>query len=51
MGKAPKMAFFPNFDPRNLKTRKNEIAYHVGIFFSIFFPQFFFGKKVILTSL
>ena len=33
MGKVAKMAVFGNFAPCNLKTEKNDIAYHVGIFF------------------
>ena len=32
MGKSPKMAIFIDFDPVNLKTGKNHIAYHVGNF-------------------
>ena len=45
MGKVPKMAVFGNFAPGNLKTEKNDIAYHVGVFFLKFWPTFFFRKK------
>jgi hypothetical protein len=45
MGKPPKMAIFADFDPVNLKTEKNEIAYHVGNFFSKIFPKFFVVEK------
>ena len=34
MEKVPKMAVFLNFAPGNLKNEKNDIAYHVGFFFS-----------------
>ena len=40
MGKVPKMAVFENFAPGNLKIEKNDIAYHVGIFFSKIFANF-----------
>ena len=50
-GKVPKMAVFGNFAPGNLKTEKNGIAYHVGIFFSKILAEFFFSKKVILAPL
>ena len=32
MGKSPKMAIFANFNPGNLKSGKNDIAYHVENF-------------------
>ena len=51
MGKVPKMAVFGNFTPGNLKTEKNDIAYHVGNFFSKILANISFSKKVILTAL
>ena len=48
MGKSPKMAIFVDFDPVNLKSGKNHIAYHVGNFariskmLSIFYQKYFF---------
>jgi len=51
MGKVPKMAVFRNFAPVNLKTEKNDLAYHVGNFFSKILAKIFFSKKVILAAL
>ena len=45
MGKVPEMTVFGNFSPGNLKTEKNDIAYHVGNFFSKFWPKLFFEKS------
>tara|TARA_B110000116_G_scaffold195025_1_gene169866 strand:+ start:214 stop:351 length:138 start_codon:yes stop_codon:yes gene_type:complete len=45
------MAVFRNFAPVNLKTEKNDLAYHVGNFFSKILAKIFFSKKVILTAL
>ena len=45
MGKVPKMAVFINFAPVNLKIEKNDLAYHVGNFFSKILAQFFFEKS------
>ena len=45
MVKVPKMAVFGTFTPGNLKTEKNDIAYHVGNFFSKVLAQIFFFEK------
>ena len=50
-GKVPKMPVFGNFAPVNLKTEKNDIAYHVGYFFSKILAKIFFSKKVIFAAL
>ena len=42
MGKVPKMTVFGNLAPVNLKTEKNDIAYHVGDFFSKILSKIFF---------
>ena len=51
MGKVPKMTVFGNFAPVNVKTEKNDIAYHVGNFISKILAKFFFSKNVILVAL
>ena len=51
MGKAPKIAIFVDFHPLNLKTEKNDIAYHVGNFATKTFPKIFVSEKLIFTSL
>ena len=45
MGKPPKMAIFGNFDPVNLKSGKNDIAYHVEKKILKFSKKHFFEKK------
>ena len=42
MGKSQKMAIFGNFNPGNLKSGKNDIAYHVGNFATKIFKNKFF---------
>ena len=53
-GKIIKIAIFGSFNPGNLKSAKNDIAYPIGIFFPNIFPKIVFLKKVdfdvIMTS-
>ena len=53
MGKAQKIAIFIHFHPLNLKTEKNEIAYHVGNVATKIFQKIYKKKidfDIIMTS-